>query len=122
MNINVRRSNTILYCRKWSATVSFYREVLGFSPVMEREWFVEFRLNGGAYLSVADVDRATVPSAGGKGLTLSFRVDDVTTLRTQLAEQGVAPGKMRSVWGATAFYCTDPEGNRLEFWSSGTTT
>lgn len=86
---------------------------------MSRDWFVEFQLNRGATLSVADQKRATVKSAGGGGVTVSFLVDDAETIRSRLDTDDVAPkpGPMRTIWGSQAFYIHDPEGNRLEFWS-----
>lgn len=117
MDMEIRRSNTILYCSNWEKTVTFYRDTLGLDPVMERDWFVEFRLNNAATLSVADEARATVKSGSGRGMTISLRVNDVLSLHSYLAEQGARPGQLRTVWGSRAFYLSDPEGNRLEFWS-----
>jgi catechol 2,3-dioxygenase-like lactoylglutathione lyase family enzyme len=117
MDIRIRRSNTILYCRSWEETVRFYRDGLGLKAVMERDWFVEFRLNNSATLSVADQARASIQSAEGRGMTISLRVDDVVELHNHLTGRGLAPEPLRTVWGSRAFYLHDPEGNRLEFWS-----
>lgn len=95
----------------------FYEETLMLPVLMRKEWFVEFRLSGSAALSVADERRASISSAGGAGLTISLRVSDAEALRDELTEKGVEPGPIRSIWGARAFYLSDPEGNRLEFWS-----
>ena len=51
------RANTILYCRRWEATVAFYRDPLRLPVTHHTDWFVEFRLTDGAYLSVADASR-----------------------------------------------------------------
>lgn len=111
------RSNTILYCSRWQETVAFYRDILELSITMQNEWFVEFHLTSGAALSVADQSRATIESSRGAGITISLRVEDVGEARTTLEQRGVSTGRLRSIWESRAFYLTDPEGTRLEFWA-----
>jgi predicted enzyme related to lactoylglutathione lyase len=116
--MNISRTNTILYCKHWKETVTFYREVLQLSVATEKDWFVEFKLTGAAMLSVANRSRATIDTSRGEGITISLRVDDVEEARATLAARGGSPGPMRDVWGARAFYLRDPEGTRLEFWGA----
>lgn len=115
--MKVTRTNTILYCRNWQATVEFYKATLELTPTVQKKWFLEFRVSKEAYLSVADEGRTSVKAAGGAGITISFRVEDAEELREELIAKGAEPGKMRQVWGSSAFFIRDPEGNRLEFWS-----
>ena len=68
------RANTILYCRAWAATVAFYRHLLGLPVGFENDWFVEFRLNDGAYLSIADARRASIAAVAGQGITLAWQI------------------------------------------------
>ena len=113
----VLRANTILYCRRWKETVAFYRDRLGLESVFQYDWFVEFRLTPTAFLSVADQSRATLTSAGGKGITLSFQIDDLHAAHHAFVTDGLAPTAIRSqVMGADVFYLFDPEGTRIEFW------
>jgi|TARA_R110002110_G_C12982218_1_gene673753 hypothetical protein len=35
--VNVRRSNTILYCSEWASTVTFNRDVIALEPTHEVE-------------------------------------------------------------------------------------
>jgi len=113
----VRRANTILYCRRWKETVAFYRERLGLESAFECDWFVEFCLTPTAFLSVADQSRTTLESAGGKGITLSFKIDDLHAAHHVFVADGLAPTEVRSqVMGADVFYIFDPEGTRIEFW------
>lgn len=116
-SFSVRRANTILYCRAWQATVAFYRVRLGLAVSFENEWFVEFVLNDGAALSVADASRATVAAAEGQGITLALQVDDLSVLHDWLASTETPVTTIRQRWGAWVFYCHDPEGHRIEFWS-----
>ena len=117
--MEMRRTNTILYCRRWAETVVFYRDVLGLSGKALSEWFVEFRLNANSYVSIADAARATIPPAAGAGITLSWQVADVAALRRFLLDKGVAAGAITRRWGARCFYFHDPEGHRLEAWAAG---
>ena len=113
----IKRTNTILYAKRWKKTVDFYRDRLGLEIAYQCDWFVEFRLTRTAFLSVADQSRATIPSADGKGITLSFQIDDLQTAHNEFIIDGLAPTKIRSnVMEADVFYLFDPEGNRLEFW------
>ena len=110
------RANTILYCRSWAATATFYRG-LGFPAVFENDWFVEFHLSGDAYLSVADASRASVAAVGGQGITLAWQVDNLGEVHSHLQAAGVAVTPIRRRWGAWVCYCHDPEGHRIEFWA-----
>lgn len=115
--IRTRRSNTILYTDRWEATVGFYRDALGFEVVFENEWFVEFAVAAGAFVSVADASRSSIDPGTGAGLTLSFEVDDLQAVRDELAGSGVAAGQPTRRFGASTLDMCDPAGNRIEFWS-----
>jgi catechol 2,3-dioxygenase-like lactoylglutathione lyase family enzyme len=122
MNLDTRldfkSANTILYCQKWAETVAFYQHRLGLPVTYTSDWFVEFRIAEGAYLSVADEARATIKSSGGAGLTVTLQVNDAQQAWQQLHNRGLAPDPVRQhAWGAHVFYFYDPEGHRLEIWS-----
>lgn len=113
-----RRANTILYCSNWAATVAFYRETLGLTVEFANTWFVEFRVNDGAYLSVAEASRASIAAVAGQGITLAWQLDDLAACHRSLAAAGITVTPIRRRWGAWVFYCHDPEGHRLEFWAA----
>ena len=115
--VTVDRANTVLYCDRWAETVEFYRTLLGFDVEFENDWFVEFHVGGDAYLSIADAARATIEPAGGRGVTLTLRTPDLDAANALLGERGVEVSAVKRRWGAAVFYCRDPEGHRLEFWS-----
>ena len=115
--VTVDRANTVLYCEKWVETTAFYRTALGLDVEFENDWFVEFRVSGDAYISVADAARATIESARGRGVTLTLRTPDVHAAHALLVDRGVDVSAMKRRFGAEVFYCRDPEGHRLEFWS-----
>ena len=116
--MKLRTVNTIVYCRKWKETVAFYKTQLKFLVTADLEWFVEFKLNDAARLSVADAARTSMGSCKGKGVTITMEVDDIETAHTYLKEAGLNPPAIQDhAWGAKVIYIFDPEGNRLEFWS-----
>jgi len=115
--LQIRRTNTILYCRRWQETVRFYREGLGLPISHATDWLVEFKLTDDSFISLADESRATIPGARGAGLTLSWQVDDVDRSHGHMAALGAAPDAIRTKWNARVFYFRDPEGHRIELWS-----
>lgn len=114
----VQRSNTILYCRHWQATVAFYRDFFRFPIHHQRDWFVEFQVTGDSFLSIANETRATIHSVRGQGITLSWQVEDIETAHRLWLEHKVAVSDIKEKWGAFVFYLHDPEGHRIELWQS----
>jgi uncharacterized glyoxalase superfamily protein PhnB len=80
------------------------------------DWFVEFKLNEAARLSVANEARASIKSGDGRGVTISLQIADVEQMQVDLSSAGITSTPIKEVWGARAIYVRDPEGNRLEFW------
>lgn len=115
--MKIKAANTILYCKHWNETVDFYKNGLKLLEISSTDWFVEFKLNEAARLSVANEARTSVKSGDGKGITISLQVSDVEELRSELVNAGFTPTPIKEVWGSKAIYLHDPEGNRLEFWS-----
>ena len=110
--------NTILYCNKWQETVDFYQNRLNLPITFVSDWFVEFQLGETAYLSVAKATRAKIQSSQGAGLTLTLRVESADEAWQILKHNRIAVESIKDVWGARVFYFYDPEGYRLEVWSS----
>ena len=110
--------NTILYCRKWHETVSFYRDRLGLPITFESEWLIEFGGSETGFLSIADERRSRVKSAVGAGMTITFRVENADDVHSRLESEGLTLGPVHThPWGARLFRFHDPEGHRLEIWS-----
>ena len=114
----IKSANTILYCRRWSETVAFYQNVLNLPITYRSDWFIEFEVTAGAYVSVANERRATLKSSLGQGLTLTFQVEDIDAAWQHLHQGGAASGPIKNhAWGARVFHFFDPEGHRLEIWA-----
>jgi len=116
--IEPKRTNTILYCRYWLETVAFYKDRLKLPVAFANEWFVEFQLTGSSFLSIANADRATIAAVQGQGMTLTLEVANVAAVKAELEKLGITTTPLKRRWNALAFYCSDPEGHRLEFWTA----
>lgn len=116
--INPKRTNTILYSHYWSETVAFYKDRLKLPIAFANDWFVEFQLTATSFVSIADAARATIDAVQGQGMTLTLEVADVAAVKAGLEENGIVTTPLKQRWSALAFYCFDPEGHRLEFWTA----
>ena len=117
-----KRSNIILYCKQWSKTVDFYENVLGFKVNFRSDWFVEFVIHEGSYLSIANEVRSTIKSSAGGGITLTWQVDDLAAIHSQLMKKGVQLTEIQHKWGAQVCYFRDTEGHRIELWQPDSTS
>lgn len=115
--MQIETVNIILYCTKWEETVAFYQKTLGLPILTATDWFVEFRLSETSRLSVANEERTSIKSGGGRGITIGLQVPDAPAARDHFVEQGLNPTEIKEVWGAQVFYIFDPEGHRIELWS-----
>lgn len=111
--------NTILYTDRFESCVRFYDSLPGFESAFTNDWFVEFRAGDGACVSVADAQRTRIEAGGPDGLTLTFEVRDADAIHADLRAMGMETTAPRDhPWGARTFFVYDPDGRRLEFWSS----
>lgn len=119
MNLNPITTNIILYCKEYENTVRFYRDRMHLAVTFSTNWFVEFRLNEMARISVADEKRTSLKSCSGQGMTLSLEVEDIQASWDDSIKSGLEPSAISShPWSAKVFYLFDPEGHRLEIWQS----
>ncbi len=118
-NLHIKNTNTILYCEKWHQTVDFYQKQLKLPINFKTDWFVEFKLTDTAHVSIVDESKATIKSSKGAGITLTLQVDDINETWKNLHNSGLSLGPIKNhKWGALVFYFLDPEGHRIEVWSS----
>ncbi len=117
--MKVKTANTIFYCRKWEESVRFYRDHLNLRVNFSTGWFVEFYLGTRSRLSIADEKRACMESCNGKGITLSFEVENIENSWEFAEKAGLKPTMIKKhPWDARVFYLFDPEGPRVEIWQS----
>ena len=111
------RTNTILYCRRWSETVHFYKVQLRLPVSFENDWFVEFQLTDTVFLSIANAARASIKDVQGQGVTLTWKVPNLGQTKQLLDDQGITTTAIRQKWNAQVLYFYDPEGHRIELWT-----
>ncbi len=112
----IRRTNTVLYCRHFDSCIDFYGRQLGLPVVFRTDWLVEFEVNAGSCLSVADVSRTRQPPT--RGVTITLEVEDAEALHARWDVAGLPVTELRAQpWDARGFFVFDPDDNRLEFWS-----
>ncbi|MCR4427971.1 MAG: VOC family protein [Caldiserica bacterium] len=110
---------TFFYVRDLERETSFYRDVLGFSLVLDQGWIKYFALNDWAQLGLVDASRGSIKASDEKPVLLSFVVDDPDYFFKRLKESGyekpVPEPVTREDIGIRAFIFEDPEGYKLEF-------
>ncbi len=116
---NLITTNTILYCKKWDATIRFYRDGLQLPVIFATNWFVEFALTASSRLSIADENHSTIKSCGNAGITIALQVENIDAAREYFDMMGLKPTAIkRHPWDARIFHVFDPEGHRIEIWQS----
>jgi len=116
--IKINSSNIILYCRKWEEMVSFYQALLNLPVITSLDWFIEFKISDTSRLSIADESKTSIESNDGKGITITFEVNDIQRTHANLIQMGLNhPAIKDHLWGAQVIHIYDPEGNRIEFWT-----
>ena len=119
----VESFHTVLFCLKWDACVSFYRDVLGFAVVDEKPGFVELEVTADSRIGLIRASgKRALPDNASQPI-LSFRVDNAELAHRMLSARGASATAMRRhPWGAYLFELRDPDQRRLEFWTQKTKT
>ncbi len=114
----VKSLHTVLICEKWEDCVSFYKDVLGFPVLYERERFVEFQVTADARIGILKPLHPDAPKPGHDRVILSICVEDIEATHEELkARFPGLPAVRKHPWGPRVFEFRDPEGWRIEFWS-----
>lgn len=80
----------VVMSRDVAAASTFYRDVLGFEPVYDSDWYVSLRRER-FELAILAWDHPTIPEgrrATAQGLLLNIEVDDVDAVHAQLTSRG----------------------------------
>ncbi len=114
----VESLHTVLICEKWEECVSFYKDVLGFPIVYERDRFVEFEVTPGARIGILRPLDPDTPKPSKERVILSLCVPDIEEAHAKLSTlYPDLPTIRKHPWGPRLFEFRDPEGWRIEFWS-----
>jgi len=103
-----------------AATAQFYREIFGFTPVFESNWYIHLRAPSSPHeLAIIAHDHDTIPPEGRKattGLILSFEVADAAADEARFAAAGIriVQPLRDEVFGQRHFIAADPNGILLD--------
>lgn len=114
----VKSLHTVLICEKWEECVAFYRDVLGFRVLHERDRFVEFRVTADARIGILKPLHPDAPKPTHRRVILSMCVEDIEEAHSKIkARYPALPAIRKHPWGPRVFEFRDPEGWRIEFWA-----
>ncbi|MEU4191347.1 VOC family protein [Kribbella sp. NPDC026611] len=113
-------SHVILYVSDLTASVEFYRDVVGLSYKFMDAGYAEFAA-GGVRFALYErrraewlTGRAVAPGAGGEVVVAVTSADDVAE-RLRAAGVPVLSGPANRPWGHRTVHVTDPDGFVVEF-------
>jgi lactoylglutathione lyase len=118
-----------LFVADMTASVAFYRDVLGFVAEREEPDYVPMRL-GDARIAIGaqsglppghHFGREALARKKGVGVEIVIEVDDVEASHRRAVESGcmLSSGLQRRPWGLTDFRIVDPDGYYVRVTSRG---
>jgi catechol 2,3-dioxygenase-like lactoylglutathione lyase family enzyme len=124
---------TALYVDDLSRASEFYREVFGFSALVETSRLCALNVGGlsvlllfqrGTTVTGLETDSGWIPPHDGRGpahFALAIERDDVETWKAHLEKRAIAIESVVT-WerGGTSIYFRDPEGHSVELVTRGT--
>lgn len=119
--MKITRVDTTISTNKLSECRDFYMRHFGFRLVYESDWYVELlspSLAAGVSFTLPQRDAGEFFS--GKGLILSFEVDDVDSQYQRLRAEGVTIQQklQNKPWGERSFVVDDPSGVHIYIYSA----
>ena len=122
-NLGIEGVVIFLYYDGLETASNFYREIMNFKLVLNREWVKIYQLKDGAYIGLVKKGKSASPSlqrtsnATSKAVMISMMVSDVQSWYRYLQDQKVKlegePSLGKDI-GRTAFRLWDPEGYVIE--------
>lgn len=117
-----RRMDLTISTRKLQESKDFYMKYLGFQLVFENDWYIELLAENSTTMGVSFVqpDLAAGEKFTGKGMILSFEVEDVDAEYARLKQTGVliCEELKDKPWGERSFVINDPNGVHLYIYRS----
>ena len=120
--MKIHRMDSTVSTEKLQESKEFYIKYFGFVLVFESDWYIELisAQNAGMGVSFALPQREAGEFFNGKGLVLSFEVDDVDAEFARLKQAGLE--SMQEIqdkpWGERSFVVDDPNGVHLYIYTS----
>ena len=114
--MNITRIDATISTNKLSESRDFYIEHFGFELVYESDWYIELLSPSlAAGISFTLPQRDAGEFFNGKGLILSFEVEDVDKEYERLKQEGliIRQELQNKPWGERSFVVDDPNGVHL---------
>lgn len=120
--MGVRLAILILSVDDVAASVRFYRDAFGWTPVVDVPVYAELATGGDCHVGLYDRARSGIntgapplarPGGGTTATELYLQVDDLDAAEAALVRAGAQPLSPRAprTWGDEASYFADPDGN-----------
>ena len=104
---------------KFEEEIRFYREIVGLEfagDMRSNGKNLVFLSNGEGEPAIEIIENPEVENAGGPGLSIGFKTDDVDKKREELAAKGLEVGPMISpAPNVRFFFVKDPAGVTVQF-------
>lgn len=117
-NLGLEGALTFFYYEDLEPASDFYRDVMGFEPVMEREWVRLFRIVDGSHLGLVSGERGSHTPSPTKPVRLQLMVSDAEAWFQYLKGKGLEMDREAPHVGTElnikAFAVKDPEGYTVE--------
>lgn len=115
--MQIKRVDSTISTYKLQESRDFYVKHFGFEVVYESDWYIELLAKGlpTAGISFVLAQREEGEIFNGKGLIISFEVDDVDREFWRLSAEGVDIYQpiQEKPWGERSFVVNDPNGVHL---------
>ena len=117
-NLGLEGALTFFYYEDLEPASDFYRDVMGFELVMEREWVRLFRIVDGSHLGLVSGERGSHKPSPTKPVRLQLMVSDADAWFQYLKGKGLEMDREALHVGTElnikAFAVKDPEGYTVE--------
>lgn len=119
--MHIRRVDTTISTFKLKESKEFYMKYLNMQLVYESDWYIELvtRDEPVTGISFTLPQREIGEFFNGKGIILSFQVDDVDAEYERLTAEGLqlVQGLQDKPWGERSFVLDDPSGAHIYIYS-----
>ena len=120
--MKIKRVDSTISTTKLQESKEFYMKYFDFQLVYESDWYVELIAPGMPSIGVSFTlpQREVGEFFNGKGVIISFEVDDVDAEYNRLKDAGLEPYQdlQDKPWGERSFVVNDPTGVHLYIYKS----
>ncbi|NLJ80716.1 MAG: VOC family protein [Firmicutes bacterium] len=107
---------TFLYFQDLALAQEFFENTLGLKAVYDPGWAVVYRLGAASFLGAVDAARGSVPAQPGRGVLISFTVQNVAAMHKRFTKLGLKVSEIKEFRDIAlkSFFLEGPEGYAFE--------